>query len=197
MILEIVIVWPAIYGTFLGVIVLGMIFGFGLTFFKSIKKKKALMLATRDKNYLGAVQLLNELANSKLTIAKIEISEIHLFLACIYLIISDEDKFLENINKVTYKNHLALKSFWESLYYFEKNDMVNYQKSKEDISKKFNSNNKLKLEDNNVLNRYLYILKVLEDKDNPEREDMLNKIIQKQNEKRGSLLKEYLSKIIK
>ncbi len=195
MFLEVVILWPAIYGTLIGVIVLGLIFGFVLIFLKSNKKKKALHMA-KEKNYIGAIQLLNELITSRSPLPQIEISEIYLSIACIYLIISDEDKFLEAINKVTYKKLFTLKSFWKSLYYLEKNDLEHYLKSKEDITKNFNLNDKLKIEDKAVLDKYLYILKSLEEKDNPERKDILNKIIQQQNEKRVSLLKEYLSKFI-
>lgn len=154
------------------------------------------MLLAKEKNYIGAIQLLYELKSSRLPISKVDISGIHLSLACIYLIISNDEQFLENINKATYKKHLTLISFWKALYYLEKNDIANYQKSKEDIYKNFNLNNKMKIEDSNVLNRYLYILKSIEEKDNPEREDILNEIVHQQNEKRGFLLKDYISKII-
>ncbi len=178
-----------------GSIVVGLILGFTLRYIINRKNKKAMLLA-KEKNYIGAIQLLYELENSRLPISKIDISGIHLSLACIYLIISNDEQFLENINKVTYKKHLTLISFWKALYYLEKNDLANYQKSKEDIYKNFNLNNKMKIEDSNVLNRYLYILKSIEEKDNPEREDILNEIVHQQNEKRGFLLKDYLSKII-
>lgn len=177
-----------------GSIVLGLIVGVVYMLLRNGKKKKAMLLA-KEKNYSASIQLLNDVRKSK-PISQFELSDIHITLASIYLVISDEEQFLDNIKKITCNKFFTMKSFWESLYYFEKNDLVNYQKAKENISKNFNSNNKLKLEDKSRLSSYLYVLKVLEEKDNPQREELLKKIHQ-QLETCGFLIRECILKIVK
>ena len=70
-----------------GSIALGLIVGVVWALFINRKKKKALLLA-KEKNYSAAIQLLNDVRKRKPN-SQFELSDIHMTLASIYLVISD------------------------------------------------------------------------------------------------------------
>ncbi|MDE5546863.1 MAG: hypothetical protein K2I88_05310 [Anaeroplasmataceae bacterium] len=187
----VVIVWPAVYGTIIGAILLGMILGSILMILRWKNKKKAILFA-KEQKYSASIEILNKVASSR-TISKMELSEVHMILAVMYLILSNEEQFLDSIAKVSYKEHLTLKSFWKSLYYLEKKDMTNYEKSKENIAKNFNLNCKTRNENQDSLNTYHLILQLLEEKEKVEKQEELRNLCQTFCETK-ILLKEYLSK---
>ncbi len=182
------VVWPAVYGSFIGLILLVFILEF-----RNLKKiKKAILLFVNEKNISASIEILNKVARSILSL-KERISEINMIKAEMYLILSDEEHFLDNIAKVSHKMHLTSKSFWESLYYLEKKDMINYEKSKENITKNFNLNHKTRLEKQYSLNTYNLILQLLEENEKVEKREELRNLCQTFPEYK-ILLKEYLSK---
>lgn len=184
---KIIIVWPAIYGTIIG----GLLLGFIIALLRWKKKKKAVLFA-KEKQYSASIEILEKLTRSKI-ISKLELSEVYLILAIIYLITSNEEQFKNSIAKVTYKKHLTLKSFWEALYYLEIQDMANYESSKENITKYFNLNCKIRNENQGTLNTYLLILSLLENKDSTEKKEELRNLCQTFIDTK-ILLREYLSK---
>ncbi|MCM1197209.1 MAG: hypothetical protein NC310_09115 [Roseburia sp.] len=187
----VIIVWPAIYGTIIGAILLGMILGYILTFLRWKNKKKAILFA-KEKRYSTSIEILNKITKSRM-FSKMELSEVHMILAVMYLIIFNEEQFVNSIAKVSYKKHLTLKSFWESLYYLEKKDKTNYERTKENITNYFNLNCKTRNENQSTLNTYYLILQLLEEKERVEKQEELRNLCQTFLETK-ILLKEYLSK---
>lgn len=189
---KIIIVWPAVYGSIIGAILLGLILGITFTILRGKNMQKAILFA-KEKQYSASIEILNKLTRSKI-ISKWELSEVYMILAAIYLIMSEEEQFKNSIAKVTYKKYLTLKSFWEALYYLEIEDKENYENSKENITKYFNLNCKMRNENQGSLNTYFLVLSLLEEKEKIEKREELRNLCQTFSDTK-ILLKEYLSKL--
>lgn len=185
MFLEVIIIWPAIYGTLLGAMLLGCVL-----YYLRQKRHKQLILQISSGNYEEIILKLEKLLVRPFpAMPKLERERIDLEIAILALFSDNYDKFNQTIQKITLDKLNYLKQVWLAFYSYQTDnfdDFIKYKSFCNTIYQKFTGRYKE--------GYFLYeeVLLVLSKEDNAEKLEELKNKITKQG---GIFLKEYIKKI--